>query len=229
MSFRTITYSICALLLVTCSVKPEHPIESVHFPEMGIWVDSCEVTGIEFQRFVLSSEHKLALDSLTGYVFNRNHLQWEEKSGLDYLIRLSNNQIDSLAPAVNVSWEDACAYCNARKGRLPTAEEWEGLVDYKEIPGNIWEGYFPTKDEGKDGYLMTYAPVNAFSANVNGLYNLRGNVWEWTSTEVAGSYLIKGGSYLTDYAQGGFLPDVKVAVPSNSLRCDLGFRCVYDK
>lgn len=229
MSFRIFSYGFIALFLIGCETELRHPIEAAHVPELGLWADSCEVTGIEFQAFVKASKYKVASDSVTGYAFNTEKLQWEQVANASYLSHSSPNQIDSVAPVINVSWEDACAYCNAKNGRLPTAPEWEKLVDYKQLSGNIWEGYFPVKDEGKDGYSMTYAPVKSFQPNEKGLYNLRGNVWEWTSTEVAGSYLIKGGSFLTDYAQGGFLPDVKVAVPPNSIRCDLGFRCVYDK
>lgn len=45
---------------------------------------------------------------------------------------------------------------------------------------NTWQGYFPYKNTGEDGYKML-APVNAFKQNKYGLYNIIGNVWEWTA------------------------------------------------
>lgn len=97
-------------------------------------------------------------------------------------------------PAVHVSWNDASAYANWVGGRLPTEADWEyaargglhqarfawgdELVQGGEHRCNIWQGRFPTRNTGDDGYLGT-APVDAFSPNGFGLYNVAGNVWEW--------------------------------------------------
>lgn len=97
-----------------------------------------------------------------------------------------------LHPVVQVSWDDAVAYCAWAGKRLPTEAEWEfaargGLDQAVNVWGNepvdptranTWQGRFPdsnTRDDGFDGA----APVRSYPSNGYGLYDMAGNVWEW--------------------------------------------------
>ncbi|HEX5046160.1 MAG TPA: formylglycine-generating enzyme family protein, partial [Gammaproteobacteria bacterium] len=98
-------------------------------------------------------------------------------------------------PVVHVAFEDAEAYARWAGRELPTEAEWElaarGGLDGAEYawgaefaPGgkpqaNTWQGEFPWQNLLHDGYEWT-APVGSFAPNGYGLYDMAGNVWEWT-------------------------------------------------
>ena len=107
-----------------------------------------------------------------------------------------SSSIDRLGdhPVVHVAFEDVLAYAKWANKRLPTEAEFEfaargGLdraryswgndmrPDNKDA-ANTWQGRFPARDAGDDGYKGT-SPVTAFPANGFGLYDMGGNVWQW--------------------------------------------------
>lgn len=100
-------------------------------------------------------------------------------------------------PVVQVAYEDALAYARWLGRELPTEAQWEyaarGGLDREpyvwgraSMPAdkpmaNTWQGPFPLANTGDDGHLGT-SPVGCFAANGYGLYDMAGNVWQWTST-----------------------------------------------
>ncbi len=164
-------------------------------------------------------------------------------------------------PVTQISWADAQAFAHWAGGRLPMEAEWEhaargGLGDVQypwgnadpddvaHFPCNIWQGQFPHHDTAADGWHGT-APARSFAPNGYGLYNMVGNVWEWTAdpfrikslkksvkarlAQMPGYKLSKGGSFLCHRsycfryriaARTGNSPDS--AAPHH------GFRLVWD-
>jgi formylglycine-generating enzyme required for sulfatase activity len=100
-------------------------------------------------------------------------------------------------PVVQVAYEDALAYADWAGRALPTEAQWEyaarGGLEGKEYawgdelePGeqamaNSWQGIFPVQNTEEDGF-RGLAPVGCFPPNGYGLYDMIGNVWEWTSS-----------------------------------------------
>jgi sulfatase modifying factor 1 len=151
-------------------------------------------------------------------------------------------------PVVQISYQDALAYAHWRGRDLPTEAEWEfaaraGLRNATfewgdEAPSaaraNYWQGVFPMLDGGDDGFKAQTAPVGCFAPSAFGLYDMTGNVWEWTKDVYADPaspsvprHLIKGGSFLcADNFCFRFRPAARQPGPPDSGASHIGFRTV---
>jgi iron(II)-dependent oxidoreductase len=169
---------------------PEHKVTLPAF-----YIDKYEVTNLQYKRFIDATNHK-----------SPNHFRNRT---------FPEGKADH--PVTYVSWYDARDYCQWAGKRLPTDKEWEKAArspDGRVYPwGNdfdISKANTPQRWEvlGKDGDTT---PVGAFPGGVNayGLYDMSGNVWEWTSswykpypgnTRITENYgekykVLKGGSW----------------------------------
>ena len=181
---------------------------------------------------------------------------WHSISGPD-----APSELQPEHPVVHVSWNDANAFASWAGGRLPSEAEWEHAArggsgdvlfpwgnqepnDFSFQPCNIWQGEFPINNTIADGFAAT-APAESYEPNNFGLFNMCGNVWEWTSGRMKiagrskesrqhakhykGCKLLKGGSFLCHKsycfryriaARTGNTPDTSTT--------HQGFRLVFD-
>ena len=152
------------------------------------------VTVAEFRRFVAATGYQTDAEK-GGDTENWRH-------GVSGSVR---PQSEENHPVLNVSWNDALAYCkwlSAKTGkrfRLPTEAEWEYACRAgSRTPFNTGEnlttnqanfdGNYPYNGNAKGVYRQNTVAVNSFAPNAWGLYNMHGNVWEWCSDWYGGTY-----------------------------------------
>lgn len=116
---------------------------------------------------------------------------WQHPHGPDSNIKGKDD-----FPVVHIAYEDAQAYAEWAGKRLPTEAEWEyaarggntheafawgdELTPSGRYLANFFQGNFPYNNSGQDGYSGA-APVKSFTPNSYGLYDMIGNVWEWSA------------------------------------------------
>lgn len=157
----------------------------------AFWIDKYEVTNNQFAEFVASTGYVTTAENeqLSGAaVFSQEQnwkyvedANWRQPEGKNSKIEGKGNY-----PVVQVSYADAKAYAAWLGHDLPTEAQFEyaSRFDTRTKNGrhisNTWQGFFPVNNTADDGYL-TAAPVGCFVENHFGIYDMIGNVWEWTN------------------------------------------------
>lgn len=179
----------------------------------AFWIDKYEVSKGKYYEFCKKTGHSFPLE----WIQNGWHQKGIPK---EY----------SQEPVTHVSFYDATLYAKYVGKRLPTNIEWEYAAKYKQ------ESEYPWGDEFQEGYANIntgkISPVNAFAKGKTqvGIFQMTGNVWEWTSTiygEEQENRIIKGGSFIYphEYAKASYCD----AFFPHKSRADLGFRCVFSE
>ena len=184
----------------------------------SFYMDVTTVTNEQFRKFIRDTKYKTEAESFGwSFVLDSDatekaretskgspegapqwlavpHAYWRKPNGPGSGIK---NKLDY--PVVQVSYNDAKAYCKWKGMRLPSETEWEyaarGGLDRQLYPWgkdpmgpdgewlmNIWQGNFPKDNDAEDGFA-SLAPAQSFEPNDFGLYNMLGNTWEWCATK----------------------------------------------
>jgi len=239
------------------------PFESpVHTVELDAFlIDEDEVTVAEFAEFVEATGYQTEAEKFGwSAVFDFESGEWRRTDGANWRNPEGKNSTAAPnEPVCQISWNDSSAYARWAEKRLPTEAEFEfaargGLAGKKyawgdelkpagKFPANWWQGTFPGKNTREDGFLSR-APVKSFAPNGYGLYDMTGNVWEWTADWFDENYYevspkknpkgapggeeksIRGGSFL---CAENFCSNYRVAgrsraTPDSGMN-NLGFRC----
>ena len=174
---------------------PQHRVDLDAF-----WMDQTEVTNAKFAQFVAETNHQTEAEK-RGTSSAWTGSEWHDISGADWRHPHGpETSIDGLAehPVVQISWEDAKAYCQWAQRQLPSEAQWEkaargtdgrsypwgnetptdNLVNYADGNLNV---YWADKDVN-DGYETT-APVGSYPSGASpyGALDMAGNAWEWVN------------------------------------------------
>lgn len=205
----------------------ERPARNVDVDDFDM--DVTEVTNAQFAQFVAQTGYVTSAEKVQpGFeksgsaVFTPpdavNRTWWRFVEGANWRHPEGpSSSIDTREadPVVQVSYADAKAYATWVGRTLPSEAQWEYAAragsqtryiwgESRTINGveqaNTWQGAFPIQNTKDDGFLQR-SPVGCYPANRFGLYDMVGNVWEWTDTiykqgEGEPIYVIKGGSFL---------------------------------
>lgn len=191
-------------LFIFSDQRPKHKVYLDAY-----WIDQTEVTVGMFKKFVTATGYKTNAERENWGKPWRNgpkEKEWPKISGTNWLHPQGPESIaDDTHPVIQVSWEDAMAYCNWIGGTLPTEAQWEkaargtdgrrfpwgddfdgNLLNYgdKQCPVKRWRDV-----KYDDGYAYT-SPVGNYPAGASpyGVLDMAGNVWEWVYDWYDGNY-----------------------------------------
>jgi len=194
--------------------KDEHPQHRVRIT-MPFYLGTYHVTRGQFRQFVADAEYKTDAEK------GKKPGAWgwdpdKKEFGFwwDYSWRKAGFQQTDEHPVVNVSWNDAVAFCKWLSGKegktyqLPSEAEWEyacragtttrfysgddpeTLAKVGNVADAAAKAKFPDWTwtiKASDGYVFT-SPVGSFQANTYGLYDMHGNAWQWCADWYGAEY-----------------------------------------
>ena len=174
--------------------KPEREVVIQSF-----LIDKNLVTVEDFRKFIDSSNYITEAEKFgNAIVYDDSVDIWKLLDGATWQFPLGKSKIIAQEnhPVTQVSWNDACAYCEFYNKTLPTEVQWEfaasergekknqlyywgnELVVDNKYMSNTWSYGYPDSIGLQDGFKYT-SPIGYFNSNSLGIFDMSGNVWEW--------------------------------------------------
>lgn len=213
---------------VGCEPKelcPEQQTPGMVRLERPLEVMKTEVTVADFDRFVKATGYRTVA----------------EQQGLDYYWRKARAyRVQPELPVAHLTFRDAEAYCGWAGARLPTETEWTiaSRAAGEPLQGNLWWKTDRRRVWSRETSGGSPHKVGKLLPNGWGLYDMEGNVWEYTvpdRPESRNPTVVRGGGWVTcQIIEGKPVKDPKpdnsrftrCPFPDNLTRDDIGFRCV---
>lgn len=201
----------------------EKPVRKIFLKDF--YIGKFEITNKEYKLFIAESGHKPPVHWKSGMF----------KTGKD------------IHPVINITWFDADAYCKWAGKRLPAEEEWEKTARGPDGSQYPWGNNFDKKKANLSKGHTTQVGSMSEDKSYYGVYDLGGNVMEWTgswykpypgstfqSKDFGEKYrVLKGGygSVAGHYNLGNFYSrgSFRNYFPPTGKGIDVGFRCAKDK
>lgn len=170
--------------------KPQHTVYLDAF-----WIDQTEVTNAMFKKFIDATSYKTDAEKQgSGYVFDVTTQLWSDTNGANWQHpRGPSSNLNGLEnhPVVQVSWNDAKAYCQWAGGDLPTEAQWEKAA--RGTDGRLYPWGNDTPDKTRLNYNLevwdtTSVGIYPTGTSPYGALDMAGNVWEWVRDWYDGKY-----------------------------------------
>jgi hypothetical protein len=227
----TPNYSSHIIRGVEFTYVPPRTFNSVYGEvDYGYWMGIYEVTNAEFVSF-LNGRGNFSNSNAQGLAYFS-----ESQSGIvrrDARWQLQEDDKDRL-PVVGVTFYGAADFCAWLGGRLPSAAEWHNAATMGSMDGTIttypWGMETDLSQRANVDLAFTGPlPVGSFpdSRNVAGMFDLIGNVWEWTNTRSGNNYLRLGGAFDSIIVDGTL--DIEGQSQPNGSASNRGFRCIVEE